>query len=109
MAATVIIIIAIPVPVIVISIIPIIPVFTAIAITTSRREDFVDRAMRERHNVKVAVGAGLHISSDTKARTEEQSFAFGDLEFSQVISHTVAQPTILETEVATTAIEVEAE
>jgi hypothetical protein len=55
--------------------------------------DLIDRAVRERHDVEVAVRAGLDVRADAEVATEEQGLALGDLPLVDVVGDAVLQPT----------------
>src|SRR2546425_12624310 len=63
-------------------------------------EDLVNGAVRERDHEQVAVGPGLDVSADPEVPADEQAFAFGDVEFAEVVGHAVLQPGIVDADLA---------
>jgi hypothetical protein len=71
--------------------------------------DLVDRAVRERYQVKIVVGARLNIRRDAEVPTEEQAFTLGDVELGQVVGDAIFEKRIVDRDPSPISRQLEAE
>lgn len=58
---------------------------------------FVDCAVRKRDHEQVAVWPGFNIGNDAEVPSEQQAFAFGDVELTQVVGYPILKSWIVDT------------
>jgi hypothetical protein len=58
--------------------------------------NLVHRAVRQRHDVERAIGPGDDVDADAEVASEQQGFAFGDVELGQVVGDAVFQTRVVD-------------
>ena len=72
-------------------------------------ENLIDRAARQRDDVKIPIRPGLNVRADAESSSEEQAFAFGDVELGEIICDAIFQSRITDRDLAAVARQIEAE
>jgi hypothetical protein len=72
-------------------------------------EYLVDGAVRERHHEQIAIGSCLDICANPEISPEQQTFAFGYVEFANVVGDSVLQPRIPHADILAVARQIEME
>src|SRR5688572_29419194 len=70
----------------------------------SPSKDLVNRAVGQRDDEEVAIGAGVDVGADAEAGSKEQAFTFGDLELRQIVGYAVVEPGIRDLDLAAVAV-----
>src|SRR5918994_6329013 len=79
---------------------------TSVSLSRLSALDLVHRAVRQRHDVEVAVRPGLHVGSDAEVASEQQALALGDLPLVQVVGDAVLEPRVVDADLAPVAAQV---
>src|SRR5687768_11983378 len=75
----------------------------------STSEDLINGALIERNQDQISVRCGLDVGHDSEVFSKEEAFAFRHLMEGQVVGHSVMEPLILESELSSVSLELEAE